>query len=193
MAPLRAAGELKALTPGQRRVSIYRRWMAGGRVELDLDLPARFTAPDERIDAVRGCVALERGPLVYCVEAADLPDGVSPDDLEIDLAAHAVVGTAMGLPKEILALEVAGRERLTDGSEREWPYADTATQGEGIVRRPITMRAIPYFAWANRQPGPMRVWLPGATRDAESPQRAVQPPSTISVVPVTNPEAGEAR
>ena len=38
-------------------------------------MPPRLTVPDPRIDAVRGCVAIERGPLVYCIETADLPAG----------------------------------------------------------------------------------------------------------------------
>ena len=54
-----------------------RAWQAGDALTLELDLPVRATEPDRRVDAVRGCVALERGPLVYCIETADLPSGVS--------------------------------------------------------------------------------------------------------------------
>src|SRR5262249_23187247 len=45
-----------------------RRWRAGDRVVLELDVVPRLTAANPRIDAVRGCVALERGPIVYCIE-----------------------------------------------------------------------------------------------------------------------------
>ena len=48
---------------------------------LDLDLSPRVTAPDPRIDAIRGTVAFERGPLVSCIESADLPAGVTPSNL----------------------------------------------------------------------------------------------------------------
>ena len=46
-------------------------WRPGDKVTLELPLAPRLTAPHPRIDAVRGCLAIERGPLVYCVEQAD--------------------------------------------------------------------------------------------------------------------------
>ena len=49
----------------------------GATVRLTLPMTPRLVRADERVDAVRGCVAVERGPLVYCVEQADLPDGVA--------------------------------------------------------------------------------------------------------------------
>ena len=58
-------------------------WRAGDTVDLDLDMPPRLTVPDPRVDAIRGCVALERGPLVYCVETADLPAGVELEDVRL--------------------------------------------------------------------------------------------------------------
>ena len=60
------------------------RWSPGDRVVLDLAMPARFTLPDRHVDAVRGCVAVERGPLVYCLEEADLPPGIALADVSID-------------------------------------------------------------------------------------------------------------
>ncbi len=52
-------------------------WRPGDVVTLDLDLPVRATEPNPRIDAVRGCIAFERGPLVYCIESADVPPQLS--------------------------------------------------------------------------------------------------------------------
>ena len=57
---------------------------AATRVTLMLDMPVRVTSPDPRVDASRGCVALERGPLVYCIETADLPDGLALEEVELD-------------------------------------------------------------------------------------------------------------
>jgi len=48
-------------------------WSAGDRVVLSLPLAPRLTTPHPRVDAVRGCVAVERGPLVYCIEEPDVP------------------------------------------------------------------------------------------------------------------------
>src|SRR5699024_12037531 len=61
-------------TSGRFRIS--RRWAEGDVVTLSLPMPARFTWPDPRIDAVRGQVAVERGPLVYCLESADFGEDV---------------------------------------------------------------------------------------------------------------------
>ena len=65
-------------------------WRQGDRVVLDLGVTPRVTEPDTRIDAVRGCIALERGPLVYAVETVDLPAGVDVEGLAIDLS-HPIV------------------------------------------------------------------------------------------------------
>ncbi len=51
--------------------------------EMHLDVTPRWTYPDRRVDAVRGCVAIERGPLVYCFEQADQLGGAHLDDLAI--------------------------------------------------------------------------------------------------------------
>src|SRR5690606_2439594 len=57
---------------------------AGDVVVLDLPVAPRLTWPDPRIDAVRGCVAVERGPVVLCLESVDLPAGVTVDDVRVD-------------------------------------------------------------------------------------------------------------
>ena len=57
---------------------------------LDLPLDVRFTYADPRVDAARGSVALERGPLVYCLEAVDNP-GQRLDDIVIDTGSAPVV------------------------------------------------------------------------------------------------------
>src|SRR5580704_9857779 len=60
---------------------LRRPWQPGDEMTLLLDLTPRWTRPDRRVDAVRGCVAIERGPLVYCFEQADQPAGVQVQDL----------------------------------------------------------------------------------------------------------------
>ncbi|HET9290997.1 MAG TPA: glycoside hydrolase family 127 protein, partial [Actinomycetes bacterium] len=98
----------------------------------------RVTEPDPRVDAVRGCVAVERGPLVYCVESADAPPGTELEELRWD----------------------PGRAPATV------PRPDVGPGGVGVTV-PVTGRgaalsagAVPYFAWANRGAGAMRVWIP---------------------------------
>jgi DUF1680 family protein len=119
----------------------------------------RLTVPDPRIDAVRGCVAIERGPVVYCVETADLPAGLDLEDITVDPAG--------------VALEDLGRDDLAAGlvgltveavhrpaAEPGWPYRPGAVAHAAHGNASIGVGAIPYFAWANRDVEAMRVWLP---------------------------------
>jgi DUF1680 family protein len=101
---------------------------AGEAVELRLPMEVRTTTAHPRVDAVRGCVALERGPLVYAVEQAD--HDIPVDDLRID-------------PDAPRASE--HRPDLLGG-------VTVVTAGE--------LTLVPYYAWANRGPAPMRVWIP---------------------------------
>jgi hypothetical protein len=127
--------------------SLSRRWQQGDRVVLELAMPVRLTAAHPRVDAVRGCRAIERGPLVYAVEQTDLPDTVAADDLCL------LDGTADRLRAEYRAdllggcVVVTGPAVATDGTQLE-------------------LVAVPYCLWANRDVGPMRVWLPLASTAA---------------------------
>src|SRR5690606_30097150 len=80
---LRVAGEAPTKV-GTGLISHERQWQPGDEVLLDLELTPRVIEPDPRVDAVRGCVAFERGPLVYCLEAADLPGGAVLEDYRWD-------------------------------------------------------------------------------------------------------------
>jgi len=66
-------GHRVAQTPAAGWLSITRTWAAGDELLLELPLAVRFTRADPRVDADRGAVALERGPLVYCLEASPAP------------------------------------------------------------------------------------------------------------------------
>jgi DUF1680 family protein len=131
---------------------VTRDWTRATEVVLTLAMPPRFVAPHPRIDAVRGCVVLARGPLVYCVEQTDLPDGVVLEDVRVDPFAPVAVGAAEGVP---VTLRAAGAI--------ERPGADELYPPVGaIVPLPaaLTLTAVPYALWGNREAGPMRVWVP---------------------------------
>jgi DUF1680 family protein len=138
--------ELEAPAPGYARVE--RAWQAGDRVTLELPLEPRLTAPHPRVDAIRGCLAIERGPLVYCVEEADAPAGAIVDDLRIDPAAELRAVPSPDLLGGIVAVEAAGAHQ---------PPPEIAR-----VEGAVSLRAIPYSHWGNRGEGAMRVWIPTA-------------------------------
>ena len=86
---LTGPGGTTPLVAGQGTAELSRAWKAGEEVVLELDLAVRVVEPDPRVDAVRGCVAVERGPLVYCLESADLPPGSELEELRWDPPAGA--------------------------------------------------------------------------------------------------------
>lgn len=132
---------------------LHLRPQATSTVVLDLAMPARLIAPHPRVDAVRGCVALARGPLVYCVEQADL-DGVALDDVRLDPAAVPQAVTRDGF----LDVPVTITARATVVASDAPLYADSPAPVTLLQQLDVT--AIPYYRWANRDPGAMRVWLP---------------------------------
>jgi DUF1680 family protein len=136
-------------------------WRVGDRVELTLAMPPRLVTAHPRLDAVRGTVALVRGPLVYCLEHADLPANLVLEDLELDTTARIRVSPyADGISPVTLRVTVLGR-----AAEPAALYRELSPAGEPPAAT-ATVAAIPYFLWANRAPGPMRVWIPAAAREA---------------------------
>ena len=161
-------GELLAES-GPGTIELTRRWSVGDKLTLELDVSPRATAPDPRIDAVRGTIALERGPLVYAIEDADLPAGTSVESLEVaalpDLEDSVQLEPGLG---ELTWISLDATLR-SDESGPRWPYANIQAGRATIAdRQRIRVRALPYFAWANRQGLGMRIWLPTrATRNDE--------------------------
>ncbi|OII21974.1 hypothetical protein BIV03_13850 [Curtobacterium sp. MCBA15_016] len=156
---------------------IDREWTAGDTVELVFDTtPHRYVA-DARIDAARGQVAIERGPLVYAVEQAD-QRGFTVDDLTVDADAPITEERQDGLLDGVVTLRVAGHAPA-EHAQAAWPYrrldgpggtdhagaatsVDDAAGSTAATTRlqDVTATAVPYYAWANRGAAPMRVWLP---------------------------------
>ncbi|PZF58353.1 glycoside hydrolase family 127 protein [Curtobacterium sp. MCSS17_008] len=195
------AGGEASPAPGTLHV-IEREWAAGDTVELAFDTTAHRYVADPRIDAARGQVAIERGPLVYAVEQAD-QQGFTVDDLTVDPDAPIAEERRDDLLDGVVTLRVQGYAPAQH-EQAAWPYrrlhrpggashvtdatsvtdttgpvtatgpadapgpatatgpADVATglpSGDDHVQT-VTATAVPYYAWANRGPAPMRVWLP---------------------------------
>ena len=140
---------------------IHRLFKAGEEILLELDLSARFVRAPHRVDASRGTVALERGPLVYALEQVDQDDSAVVDDALVDPSSP-VVEQPLDDLDGVVALDVRGAAAapptaLSAGDD-DWPYTPWAPTAPPAADR--HWRAIPYYAWANRGTGPMRVWLP---------------------------------
>ncbi len=113
---------------------IYRLWKKGDVIELTLPMPVQMVVANEKVKDNMGKVALQRGPLVYCLEEADNKGGVLnrhlPDGLEFKV--------------EFKPDLLGGINILKSESTAKLP---------GLV-------AIPYYAWSHRGIGEMTVWIP---------------------------------
>lgn len=155
-ATVSVAGERHEVDAGTY-ASVRRTWQAGDVAELELPMPVRLVRGDDRIDAVRGCVAVERGPLVYAVEQVDQPEGVAVDDLRLAVGAPTRAEHRPDLLGGVTVLSLSGR--VGGHEEPTWPYGSSAAPGTA-TDLDVSVTAVPYFAWANRGIGPMRVWTP---------------------------------
>lgn len=131
---------------------IRRNWYGRVDVVLELQMPVRQIAAHPRVDAVRGCVALARGPVVYAMEDADLPPGTVLEDVRL-LSVAGVAGDHSAPVLELTtAVERASPERLYT----DLPTSPTTPE----LSEPFRIGIGPYHRWANRTPGAMRVWIP---------------------------------
>nr|WP_111467210.1 beta-L-arabinofuranosidase domain-containing protein [Microbacterium suaedae] len=126
----------------------------GDEIELTLPVAPRLTWPDPRVDAARGTVAVERGPLVLCLESVDLPDGVAIDGVALDVA-ESPRGSGDGA---VVRLRV---RQPKDGAEGRPPFLASPAHPDGLGRE-IDATVIPYHRWAERGASTMRVFLPVA-------------------------------
>ncbi|MBN2295307.1 MAG: glycoside hydrolase family 127 protein [Pirellulales bacterium] len=126
-------------------VKIHRRWKKGDMVELNLPMPIRRVLSHEAVKANAGRVALERGPIVYCVESTD-NDGHA---LDLSLSDSATLSSEH-------RAELLGGVTVIRGSA----VVTIAKQNGTSKTTPIEFTAIPYYSWANRGASKMSVWLP---------------------------------
>lgn len=134
---------------------IERKWNKGDVLELDLPMQPRRIAADPRIEADLHRVALQRGPLVYCLEGKDQSDGRVLNLLLPDTASLRV-RPAPALFGGIQTIQFQGY------------LVKKILSPETAEMSPVALKAIPYYAWANRGKDNMLVWLPQNPRAARA-------------------------
>ena len=155
-------GETVETDAGLRKgyVRIRRRWEQGDRVELRLPMPVTRVESHPSVRHNGGRIALQRGPIVYCLEEKD--NGKNLSDVLLPGRSRLTVKTGTsGLLKGIPVIVGQAFRRDT----REWKGALYQTNRSEL--HPCEITAIPYFMWANRGEGEMLVWI----REAEGQVR----------------------
>jgi DUF1680 family protein len=140
---------------------VERVWKAGDIVEVEFAMPPFLVEADPRVDSVRGCAAIQRGPLVYCLEEHDQEPGVNLLDVELDPAEELASHWQDELLGGVMTVEAAGYRSDRSG----WPGKDLyhpliSRNAHRAPERRVKLTAIPYYAWGNRGLKSMRVWIP---------------------------------
>ncbi|HEV2473700.1 MAG TPA: beta-L-arabinofuranosidase domain-containing protein, partial [Chthonomonadales bacterium] len=135
---------------------IERVWRGGDEIRLELPMSPRLLACHPFVEGNLGRAALQRGPLIYCIEQAD--------HTECDVRILALDGSAPITPRSepellngVTVLECAGAAACGDRWNDALYQPAIAAQVES---RRTGLTAIPYYAWANRTAGAMLVWIP---------------------------------
>jgi DUF1680 family protein len=134
---------------------VRRNWSAGDVLDLSLPMSARLVEAHPLVEEARNQVAVQRGPLVYCLESPDLPRGVAVLDVAIPGAIELKPSfDAKLLGGVTVLLGKAGA--VADAPWGKQLYRELAP----AAARPVDLRLVPYYAWANRGPSEMTVWMP---------------------------------
>jgi DUF1680 family protein len=133
-------------------LNIKREWSAGDVIELELPMPPERIYAHPSVKENVGRVALKRGPLVYCVEETDNPGG-KVQRLELPRAVSVETRERKDLFDGAITL-AAFAKRLADDGWEDRLYRPTPP-----VSSDVTLTALPYFLWNNREKGSMQVWI----------------------------------
>jgi uncharacterized protein len=134
---------------------IRRAWQAGDFVDLDLPMPARLMEANPLVEDDLNQVAVQRGPIVYCLESPDLPAGVKISDVLVPADMTLTARYDRRLLDGVVVLEGKALAR----AETNWSGTLYREFQPGALR-PINARFIPYSVWQNRGASEMTVWLP---------------------------------
>lgn len=138
-------------------ISVLRNWQPGDTITLNLPLQTVPMAANPRVADVYGRVAIERGPLIYALEQID-QNGAALGDLFIRANAPGSPEQRKDLLGGVTVLKFPGQ--IAERSLGDEPlYQPFAIMGS-LAKRPTALTFIPYYAFGNREPTPMEVWVP---------------------------------
>lgn len=141
--------------------TIDRNWKKGDKVEVDFEMEPRVVVANSKVEADRGRIAVERGPIVYCAEWPD-----NDFDVLSVLINQNPKFEAVDKPELLEGIV----ELVTDGQVLEFDKSGR------LVTKDVKITMIPYYAWAHRGRGNMAVWLPREL----SASRPSMPPTLAS-------------
>jgi uncharacterized protein len=151
---------VSAATPGQY-LALQRRWSPGDMINVKFAMTPQMIEANPRVVDDYGRVAVQRGPLVYCLEQLDQPNGVTIFDVSLDVRQKGPSAFHEEFRDDLLGgivvLKHAGAVSIKSNSQSSLYRSYTA---EAPQARQVELKFVPYYAWANRAATPMQVWTP---------------------------------
>ncbi len=144
-------GKAVAYTTREGYAVISRQWKKGDKVEYTLPMNIHRVEANEKVKDDRGKIAIERGPVVYCLEGIDNNNNLNtiilPDNAPLSVKFQpAKLNGINEISGEAIVLEIA-------------------TDGLSVLTKKQPFTAIPYYAWSNRGINQMKVWLPRKVKE----------------------------
>jgi len=147
-------------TPGQY-LPIRRRWSDGDVIRAQFNMKPQLLEANSQVLENNGRVAVQRGPLVYCLEQIDQPAGLPLKNVALNLDKNARTPFQEEFRKDLLGgvilLRHVGSAYGESAEQRQLYFRYT---GGPRKSNTVSLTFIPYYAWANRTPTPMQVWTP---------------------------------
>jgi DUF1680 family protein len=157
-ASVSVAGEtVDDVVPGSY-LEIRRNWSPGDMVQIDLPMTVRTMVSHPNLFENRGRIAVMRGPLLYCLEQAG-NKGLDPRNARLAKSPEFAIEHKDDLLGGVTVLRT---DTQIDAPASDWDnalYLPSEAAGSRTSKGSQTVELIPYFAWANREAGPMQVWL----------------------------------
>ena len=149
-------GQAVTVAPHKGYLELRRRWSRGDSIVLDLPIRPEVLVADPRVVEARDSVALQRGPLVYCLEGVD-NRGLALRDVELQVGASGDFLREVphsGFAEDAVAI-------TGEGSVPADPQSDLYRKMDAPQqrRKQVSLTAIPFFAWGNRGESEMTLWI----------------------------------
>ena len=159
-ATVQVSGEASEQATAGGYHSLSRPWHAGDTVQLRLPMPVRYLEAHSYLFENTGRVALARGPILYCAEGTD-QDVADVRDLIVPTEADAVEAVPTDELGGVVLLKVTASAESPSPGDAGYLYrtAVAGNSAEAPAHTPAALVAVPYYSWANRDAGPMQVWL----------------------------------
>jgi len=143
-----------SLVPGEY-AELKRNWSKADKIKLILHMPVKLIEANPLVEETRNQVAVKRGPVVYCLESVDIPEGKKIFDIALPAKIDLKPGLISIKNSDIVCLE--GKAEIADNSEWKGQlYREISKDNTQAAN----IRLIPYYAWGNRGHSEMTVWIP---------------------------------